>query len=164
MNAIVAVCRDWGIGHSGTLLVRNRADMASFVARTTGGTVIMGRSTLESLPGGRPLRNRRNIVLTHGRAPVANGVECAAGVDEALAAVAGDDPERVWVIGGESVYRQLLPHCARVYVTRNECVLPADAYFPNLDEDPSWRVESRAPGGVTADGVAFSFVTYARSR
>lgn len=162
MNAIVAVCRDWGIGNQGKLLVRNKADMHSFVEHTTGGTVIMGRTTLESFPGARPLKNRRNIILTRNPDYAVEGAEVVHSVDEALAAVAGDDPERVWVIGGESVYRQLLPYCSHVVVTKNDCVLPADAFFPNLDDDPAWEQKASTPGGVTASGVPFAFVEYVR--
>jgi dihydrofolate reductase len=77
--------------------------------------------------------------------------------------VAGDDPDHVWVIGGESVYRQLLPHCERAIVTKNDCLRPADAFFPNLDEDAGWHVASVEPGGQTKTGISFSFVTYERN-
>ena len=85
MRAIVAVCSDWGIGNKGRLLVRNKADMHHFVACTTGGTVVMGRRTLESFPGGRPLKNRRNIVLTHGGTTLDPEAEKVASIDESLA-------------------------------------------------------------------------------
>lgn len=162
MNAIVSVTKDWGIGREGSLLVRNKADMASFVRHTTGGTVIMGRTTLDSLPGAQPLKNRRNIVLTHDEGLVVDGATVVNSVDEALTAVSCEDPSKVWVIGGESIYQQMLPHCDHVYVTLNETILPADAHFPDLDKDPKWKVSSREDGGVTADGVAFEFVTYER--
>lgn len=162
MNAIVAVCQDWGIGHEGSLLVRNREDMESFVRHTTGGTVIMGRSTLESFPGGRPLRNRRNIVLTRNPDFEREGVEPVHSVAEAIAAVEGEDPDKVWVIGGASVYRQMLPHCERVLVTKNGCLRPADVFFPNLDEDPEWVIEDLSDEGETDDGTPFIFVTYRR--
>jgi dihydrofolate reductase len=81
-------------------------------------------------------------------------------MDEALAAVADEDPDTVWAIGGASVYRQLLPHCTRAMVTKFETVLPADVYFPNLDEDDAWVLESSEEGGTTADGVAYRFTVY----
>ncbi|MCH4084313.1 MAG: dihydrofolate reductase [Coriobacteriaceae bacterium] len=160
MNAIVAVCDDWGIGLEGQLLVHSRADMHRFVELTMGCTVVMGRRTLASFPGG-PLKGRRNVVVTHDPASLPEGVVGVTSPEAALAAVAGEDPSRVWLIGGESVYRALLPHCARAYVTKFDVTLPADAFFPNLDEDPAWRVESVEEGGVTKRGKAFSFVTYA---
>lgn len=160
MNAIVAVCDDWGIGLDGQLLVHCKADMHRFVELTMGGTVVMGRRTLQSFPGG-PLKGRRNVVLTHDPASLPDGVVGVTSPEAALEAVAEDDPSRVWLIGGESVYRALLPHCDRAYVTKFDVTLPADAFFPNLDNDPSWHVESTEEGGVTKRGKRFLFVTYA---
>lgn len=160
LNAIVAACDDWGIGLDGGMTVENREDMRHFVACTTGHAVIMGRRTLESFPGGRPLRNRRNVVLTRDASFSREGVEVARSVEEALLLVAGED--EAWVIGGGEVYRQLIGRCDRAVVTRNHCVRPADTHFPNLDADPSWEVAETRPGGVTPEGVAFDFVTYTR--
>ena len=98
LKAIVAVCDDWGIGCEGDMVVSNRADMRHFVSCTMGHPVIMGRKTLESFPGGRPLKGRRNIVLTRDEAFACEGVEVVHSVDEALAAVADED--EAWVIGG----------------------------------------------------------------
>lgn len=159
MNAIVSVTSDWAIGRDGGLLVRNRADMRRFVELTMGGTVLMGRRTLESFPGG-PLKGRRNVVLSRQAGWAPEGVEVCGSCEDALAAVAADDPDRVWLIGGESVYRALLDRCERAYVTLNHCEREADAWFPNLDEDPAWEVESREEGGVTKAGVPFEYVTY----
>lgn len=100
LKAIVAVCDDWGIGRDGGMVVSNRADMRHFVNKTKGHPVIMGRKTLESFPGGRPLKDRRNIVLTRDEAFSREGVEIVHSVDEALAAVADEDV--AWVIGGGS--------------------------------------------------------------
>ena len=105
LSAIVAVCDDWGIGCEGDMVVSNRADMRHFVACTKGCPVIMGRKTLLSFPGGRPLKNRRNIVLTRDEDFAPEGVDVVHSVDEALAAVA-DEPV-AWVIGGGEVYRPM---------------------------------------------------------
>lgn len=166
LKAIVAVCDDWGIGLDGGMVVENRADMRHFVACTKGHAVIMGRKTLESFPGGRPLKDRRNIVLTRDASFERAGVEAVRSVDEALAAVAGED--EAWVIGGAEVYRQLLPFCSEAVVTRNRCVRPADTFFPNLDDDPAWHIAARDGGHVVAEGegdagVAYEFVTYERA-
>jgi dihydrofolate reductase len=128
---------------------------------TMGGTVVMGRRTLESFPGG-PLKGRKNVVITHDPEALPGGV---VGVDSpvaALEAVAADDPNRVWLIGGESVYRALLDQCTRAYVTKFDVERPADAFFPNLDEDPAWQVESVENDGATTKGTHFSFITYVR--
>ncbi|MCI1665053.1 MAG: dihydrofolate reductase [Atopobiaceae bacterium] len=158
INAIVAVCDDWGIGQGGGLLVRNKADMRTFVEHTMGGTVVMGRRTLESLPGERPLKGRRNVVLTRDEDFSPEGIEVCHGVREVLELTAADDA--VWIIGGESVYRSFLPHCEHVYVTRNQCTLPADAFFPDLDRLPGWQLVSTSDGGTTEDGTPYSFATY----
>ena len=162
MRAIVAVCSDWGIGNKGQLLVNNREDMRHFVRCTKGGTVLMGRSTLDSFPGGRALKERRNIVLTRQSDFYREGVERAASVEEALELVSSEQPNKVWVIGGSSVYRQLLPYCSEVVVTKNDCLRPADAFFPNLDEDPSWQLSEIEEGGSTSEGIPFSFARYIR--
>lgn len=162
LNAIVAVCDDWGIGLDGDMVVHNRADMRRFVELTMGHPVIMGRRTLESFPGARPLKGRRNVVLTRDASFSPEGVEVAHTVEEALAAVA-DEPE-AWVIGGGQVYAELLGRCARAEVTRNHCVRPCDTRFPDLDADDAWELAHVEPGGVTDDGVAFDFATYVRRR
>lgn len=161
----MAVCDDWGIGRDGDMLVANRADMRHFVRCTKGHAVIMGRKTLESFPGGRPLKDRRNIVLTRDPAFMRDGVEVVHSLDETLSAVANE--EEAWVIGGAEVYRQLLPLSAEVVVTKNHVTHAADAFFPNLDDDPAWRVSATDGGYVVQQGegdagVAFEFVTYER--
>ena len=174
MNAIVSVTQDWGIGKDGNLALSNRADMKRFVALTCAGrrpqetapgevlgTVLMGRTTYESFPHGA-LKARRNVVLSRDPHFAPTDAEVVRSIEDALEAIASDDPQRVWLIGGESVYRQLLPHCTRVYVTKNEALCPADAFFPDLDADPSWHVVEHEEGGVTEEGVPFSYVTYER--
>ena len=104
LKAIVAVCDDWGIGRDGDMVVANRADMRHFVNKTKGHPVVMGRKTLESFPGGRPLKDRRNIVLTRDPAFNDGAIEVVHSVEEALAAVADEDV--AWVIGGGAVYEQ----------------------------------------------------------
>ena len=166
LNVIVAVCDDWGIGIGGGMLVDNRADMRHFVRHTKGHTVLMGRKTLESFPGGQSLKDRRNVVITRDSGFARGGVDVAHSIDEALAMVA-DDPE-VWLIGGGMIYRELLPLCTRAEITKNHCVRPADTFFPNLDEDPTWHVANCASQDdegnplVTPEGIPFEFVTYTR--
>lgn len=165
LSAIVAVCDDWGIGCEGDMVVSNHADMRHFVACTNGCPVIMGRKTLLSFPGGRPLKNRRNIVLTRDEDFAVEGVDVVHSIDEALAAVA-DEPV-AWVIGGGEAYRQFLPYCAEAEVTHNHCTHAVDTYFPDLDADPAWEIAWR--GGVATiasgegdEGVDYEFVTYRR--
>ena len=135
LKAIVAVCDDWGIGRDGDMVVSNRADMRHFVNKTKGHPVIMGRKTLESFPGGRPLKDRRNIVLTRDEAFSREGVEVVHSVDEALAAVADEDV--AWVIGGGAVYGQFLPYCSEAEITHNHVTHEVDTHFPDLSQDMS---------------------------
>ena len=167
MDAIVSVTSDWAIGKDGGLLVPNKADMRRFVQLTRDCTVLMGRKTLESFPGGHPLKDRRNVVVTRDESWAPDGVDVAHSLAEALDMVAADD--EVWVVGGGQVYRALLPMCSRAVVTKNHCVRTCDTFFPNLDDDPAWRVESRVTTDdegnqlVTDEQIPFEFVTYVRA-
>lgn len=158
MQAIVAVSQSWGIGKDGRLLFRLSADLRRFKALTTGHTVVMGRKTLQSLPGGKGLPNRRNLVLSRRMDYAPENAEVVTSV-EALLRTAGED---AFVIGGQQVYEQLLPHCERVYVTKVLADAPADAFFPNLDEDPAWRIAS-ASDVLTENGISFQYVEYCRA-
>ena len=140
MNAIAAVSRDWGIGRAGELLFHIPEDLRRFRALTTGGTVIMGRKTLDSLPGGRPLPNRRNLVLTRNAAFSRPGVEAVRSPEALLALLEGQDPDRVWVCGGGEIYRLLLPWCRTCHITRVYEAPESDAFFPDLDRLPQWRL------------------------
>ena len=159
MNAIVAVSTSWGIGKGNDLLFHIREDMRRFRALTSGGTVIMGRKTLDSMPGGRALPKRRNIVITRDPGFAREGVEVAHSPEEALALVAGEDSERVWVIGGGEIYKSLLPHCKRCYVTRVYAAPDCDTFFPNLDTMVNWSIlRSEA---ILSDGeLDYQFVDY----
>lgn len=165
LKAIVAVCDDWGIGANGDMVVSNRADMRHFVSCTKGHTVIMGRKTLESFPGVRPLKDRRNIVLTRDPLFLCRGAEVVHTIEEVLAAL--EPSELAWVVGGGKVYEQLLPYCCEAEVTRDHCLRNSDTYFPNLDEDPAWVVVSRSEMQQVAEGegdagVFYEFTTYRR--
>lgn len=157
MNAVVAVDEKWGIGRNGELLVRISADLRRFKELTTGHAVILGRKTLGTFPGGRPLPNRENLILstTMERAP--EGARVFRTLDSLLACAPAD----AFVIGGESVYRALLPYCRRVFVTKIHRTFESDAHFPDLDALGGWRAAG-AEGPFTENGVGFSYVTYER--
>ena len=161
MNAIVSVTDDWAIGNDGGLIVPNREDMRRFVRLTKGGTVIVGRKTFESFPGG-PLKGRRNIVVTRDASYEAShpGIECASSPDQALQMATSDEAAHVWLIGGERLYRALLDQCERCYVTKNHVHTEADAYFPNLDDDKTWDLEEVEGKAETPEGIAYEFCTY----
>ena len=158
LEAIVAVYADWGIGAHGTQPVVIKADRRHFRELTEGGAVIVGRKTLADFPGGRPLKNRANIVLTRQNLSI-EGAETAGGVEDALK-LAAPHP-RVLVIGGESVYKAFLPHIERVYVTKIATAPHSDVFFPDLDADPAWRV-TEAGEDAEENGVRYRFLTYER--
>lgn len=155
MFAIAAVSQNWGIGKDNRLLFHISADMKRFRALTLDKTVLMGRRTLESMPGGKGLPHRRNIVLTSNPAYTAQGAETVLNPVQALF-TAGEDAA---VIGGESVYRRFLPLCQRVYITKVFADAEADAFFPDLDADPRWQVE-RESEIFEENGLRYQFVDY----
>ena len=108
MNAIVVVDRNWAIGRENHLLYSLPTDMKRFRSLTLDGTVILGRKTLDTFPGGRPLPQRKNIVITHNVDFDREGCEVASGLAAALDLAAGTPDDRIWVIGGGSVYAALL--------------------------------------------------------
>ena len=156
MDAIVNVTEDWGIGFEGRLQITIHQDMRRFRELTAGKTVILGRKTLETFPGGRPLKNRRNLILTTRPDPIEGG-ETVSSLEELFAALR--EGEETMVIGGERVYRQLLPWCGRAYVTRTLLRIPADAWFPDLDEMPEWELVEEGEE-QTSFNLEFRFCTY----
>ena len=158
IEAIVAVYADWGIGCGGTQPVTLRADRKRFREATDGKAVIVGRRTLADFPGGRPLKNRRNIVLTRQNIEIP-GAQTARSPQEALS-LAG---EGAVVIGGASVYRDMLPYIDRIYVTKIALTPESDSFFPDLDEDPGFFCAD--PGTpLDEDGIAYRFCVYERRR
>ena len=164
MNAIVVVDKNWAIGHENDLLFSLPGDMKHFRTHTSGGTVVMGRKTLDSFPDGKPLPNRRNIVITRNEEFQREGCEIVSSPEEALALAAGTDPEKLWIIGGGSVYTTLLSRCKRVYLTKvDAAATETDTYFPNLDKLPSWEVESTSET-FEENGLSYRFITYVNTK
>ena len=158
MIAIVAVERGWGIGKDGQLLLRNKADMRRFRERTLGHPVILGRKTLESFPGGRPLPGRKNLIMSTTMNEAPEGAKLFRDLESLLAYA----PEDSFVIGGGEVYRQLLPYCVEAQITYNHVDLEADAFFPDLDGDPEWELAEEEGPFETEEGGPFTFRTYRR--
>ena len=155
MNAIVAVAENGGIGKDNRLLFRISADLKRFKELTSGHTVIMGRKTLQSLPGGRGLPNRRNIVITRDPDFTAERAEVVHSVEEALA-LADDD---AFVIGGASIYRAMLPYCDKVYLTRVYADAEADVFFPALD---GFHIGTESEL-MEENGLCFQYVDYVKN-
>lgn len=140
MNLIAAVDKNWAIGCKNKLLVSIPADMKFFRETTVGKVVVMGRKTLESFPNGMPLKKRTNIVLTHDKnykVPDAILVHSMEELHEELKKYLSED---IYVIGGETIYKQLLDECDVAHITKIDYEFEADAYFPNLDELPDWKI------------------------
>lgn len=140
MNLIASVDKNWAIGYKNKLLVSIPADMKFFRETTLGKVVVMGRKTLESFPNGMPLKKRTNIVLTHDKTykvPDAILVHSMEELHEELKKYPSED---IYVIGGETIYKQLLDECDVAHITKIDYEFEADAYFPNLDELPDWKI------------------------
>lgn len=161
MNMIVAVDSNWAIGHKGKLLVSIPEDMQFFRRETTGKVVVMGRKTLESCPNGLPLKNRVNVVITKDKEyNVKDAIICHS-IEEALEVLKQYNDEDIYVIGGESVYRQFLPYCSVAHVTKINYSYDADTYFPNLDEMDEWTIEESSDERTYFD-LEYEFVKYVK--
>lgn len=161
MNLIVAVDKNWAIGKDNKLLVSIPQDMKFFRETTTGKVVVMGRKTLESFPGGQPLKKRTNIVITRDKNYSVKDAIVVHSVEEALEAVKQYPSEDVYVIGGDSIYRQMLPYCDVAHVTKINHAYEADTYFPNLDEKEEWLVTGVSDEQTYFD-LEYEFVRYER--
>ena len=158
MELIVAVYDDWGIGCCGTQPVALSADRKFFRETTRGAMVIVGRKTLGDFPGGKPLPNRVNVVLTRGEVDMEGVVVCHSPEEAVELAKTAD---RAMVIGGGSVYRQMLPFCDTAIITKVHTTTPCDTYFPNLDEDPQWKLAEVLMSGEES-GIGYEMCLYKR--
>ena len=140
MKLIVAVDKNWAIGYRNELLVSIPADMRFFKDQTTGKVVVMGKNTLESFPGGKALKNRVNIVVALEKSYKAPDAIVVNSIEDAIAEASKYDTDDVYVIGGASIYKQMLQFCDTAYVTKIDHAYVADTYFPNLDEDENWQM------------------------
>lgn len=158
MELIVAVYDDWGIGKDGTQPIALSADRKFFRETTKGAMVIVGRKTLSDFPGGRPLPNRVNVVLTRQDVEIDDVVICHS-PEEAVALA--KKAERAMVIGGGSVYKQLLPYCDTAYITKVHATPESDTFFPNLDEDKAWQMTQVLLDGEE-NGIGYEMCLYKR--
>ena len=159
MNLIAAVDENWGIGKNNQLLVSIPADMKFFRTTTTGKVVVMGRKTLESFPNGLPLKNRTNIVLTHDKSYKVKDAIIVYSMDELWEELKKYDSDDIYVIGGESIYRQLVDACDVAHITKIDFAYDADAYFPNLDEKTDWELTADSEEQTYFD-LIYHFLKY----
>ncbi len=159
LKLIASVDRHWGLGLGQELLFHLPEDMAWFKAHTMGKTVILGRKTLESFPGGKPLPGRKHLLLSRQKDITYENVVTVPNPEEVLVRAARE--EEVWVIGGAQIYRLFLPHCREAYVTQVDAVRPADHFLENLDAAPDWRLRERSLWQESG-GLRFCFCIYQR--
>lgn len=163
MNLIANVDNNWAIGKNNQLLVRIPADMKFFRETTTGKVVVMGRKTLESFPNGQPLKNRTNIVLTHDRSYQVKDAIVVYSIDELKEELKKYASEDIYMIGGESIYRQFVDECEVAHITKVDYAYDADAYFPNLDEKPEWQITQDSEEQTYFD-LIYHFYKYEKTR
>ena len=161
MNLIVNVDSNWAIGYRGKLLVSIPEDMKFFRSETSGKVVVLGRKTLDTFPGGQPLKNRTNIILSHNPDYKVKGAIVCHSVEEVLEELEKYNSEDVYIIGGDSIYKEFLPYCDVAHVTRTDHVYDADAWFPNLEEDPAWVLTGESEEKTYFD-LEFRFCRYER--
>ena len=163
MNLIVAVDENWAIGNKNDLLIRIPADHKMFRQETTGKVVVLGRKTLETFPQGLPLKNRTNIILSTNPSYKVKDAVVVHSVEELLKELEKYNTEDIYIIGGESIYRQILPYCDVAHVTKIDYAYTADAYFPDLDQLPEWEITADSEEQTYFD-IAYHFVKYERTK
>jgi dihydrofolate reductase len=163
MELSVAVDLSWGIGYRGSLLQRIPEDMKRFKERTVGKVVVMGRETFESLPGKEPLKDRTNIILSRKMDSADEPLILCHSLDELFCQLKKYQDDLIWIIGGASVYTQLLAFCKEAYVTKIESEYTADKYFVNLDKDETWTLSSLSDPYVYKD-VHYKFAKYVNNK
>jgi dihydrofolate reductase len=163
MNIIAAVDANWAIGYGNKLLVHIPSDMKFFRETTIGKVIVMGRKTLESFPNGLPLTQRTNIVLTTDPNYKVKGATMVSGIEDLMEELKKYPTEDIYVVGGERVYRQLLPYCDVAYITKIDHRFQADTYFPNLDEMSEWELVEEGEEH-TCFNLEYCFTRYERKR
>ncbi len=163
MNAIVAADSNWAIGNKGQLLIRIPADQKMFREETTGGVVVLGRKTMDTFPGRKPLPNRTNIILSTNEDYKVDDAIVVHSIEQLIEELKSYPTENIYIIGGDSIYKQMLPYCDTVHVTKIDREYEADAYFPNLDKDPDWKITAESDEQVYFD-TTYTFLKYERIR
>lgn len=163
MNLIAAVDKNWAIGYQNELLVRIPNDHKHFREETTGKVVVLGRKTLETFPQGLPLKNRTNIILSHNQGYSVKDAIVVHSLEELKQELAKYPSEDIYIIGGESVYKELVSWCDVAHITKIDHEYQADAYFPNLDEDEDWEITADSEEQTYFD-IEYTFVKYERKK
>ena len=163
MNVIAAADNHWAIGYQGSLLVRIPSDQKMFREMTEGKVIVMGRKTLETFPQKQPLKNRINIVLSRNAEFTVKGALVVHSIKELMEELKKYDEKDIFVVGGSSVYEQLLPCCDTAHITKIDYAYQADAYFPNLDAMPEWELTADSDEQTYFD-LEYYFLKYQRKK
>ena len=158
MDLIVAVYDDWGIGRDGTQPVALSTDRKFFREMTRGAMVIAGRRTIADFPNQKPLPGRINVALTRSITEIPGFIVCHSPEEVLELAKTADKP---MIIGGGSVYRQMLPFCDRAIITKVHTTPESDTFFPNLDEAEDWKLAEILQSGEE-NGIAYEMCVYRR--
>ena len=158
MELIVAVYDDWGIGRDGTQPIALTADRKFFRQETKGAMVIAGRRTIGDFPGGKPLPGRVNVAVSRSCSEIPGFTVCKSPEE---AAELAKSAQRAMVIGGGSIYRQMLPYCNKAIITKVHVTPESDTYFPNLDQDPQWELAEILQSGEE-NGIGYEMCVYRR--
>ncbi|MBR5230515.1 MAG: dihydrofolate reductase [Firmicutes bacterium] len=163
MNMIVAADKNWGIGRNGDLLTNLPGDLKYFKERTLGKVVVMGRKTLESLPGGKPLPGRTNIVLTGNRDFVQEGCTVVHSIEEMRAECSKYEPDNVMLIGGAMLYNLLMEECESLFITKMDGEFEADVFIKNADELSDYKIVWQSEI-QEENGIKYQFLEYKREK
>lgn len=159
MKMIVCVSENYAIGKGGDLLFSLPPDMKLFRETTKNSVIVMGRATLDSFPGGKPLKNRENIVLTRNKDFKREGVITAHSEKEVIEKIKEFSDKEVFVIGGAEIYRMFEPYCTEAIVTKVQLCPDADKFFFNIDEAPDWKLAEESEV-MEYEGTKFCFCKY----
>lgn len=163
MNLIVAVDTNWAIGNKNELLIRIPNDHKHFREETLGKVVVLGRKTLETFPQGLPLKGRTNIILSSNPSYKVKDAIVVNSIEDLLEELKNYAEEDIYIIGGDSVYRQMLPYCDVAHITKIDHAYEADSFFPNLEEDDEWHVTAESDEQVYFD-ITYYFYKYERKK
>ena len=163
MNLIAAVDSNWAIGNKGQLLARIPDDLGMFRKKTLDKVVVYGRKTLETFPKAQPLDRRTNIVLSGNTEYKVDNAVVVHSISELLEKLKSYTSEDIYIIGGESIYRQMLPYCDTAYITKIDYAYEADVCFPDLDNNPEWEVAEDGDDRIYS-GLTYRFICYRRKK
>lgn len=161
MNIIAAVDKNWAIGKNGNLLVKIPLDQQFFREMTKGKVIVLGRKTLETFPNALPLTGRINIILTRNKSFSIKGGICVNSLEQALEELQKYIKEDIFIVGGESIYKQFLPYCDVAHITKIDYAYQADTYFPNLEEEEEWEITGDSEEQTYFD-LEYVFLEYKR--